>query len=49
MPVVPHIVRHHLRQLGDGLSRLERVSRDLSLETYRADEVKRGTCERFLE
>jgi|GEM_PF-2036141 len=49
MPIVPHIVRHDLQQLGDALSRLERVSRDLSREAYRADEVKRAACERFLE
>lgn len=49
MPVVPHIVRHDLQQLGDTASRLERVSRDLSLEAYRADEVKRSACERFPE
>ena len=49
MPLVPHIVRHDLMQLGEALARLERVSRGLSLEAYRADEVKRAACERFLE
>jgi uncharacterized protein YutE (UPF0331/DUF86 family) len=49
MPLAPHIVRHDLLQLGEALARLERVSRGLSLDDYRADEVKRAACERFLE
>lgn len=49
MPLVPHIVRHDVQQLGTALARLERVSSGLTLEAYRADEVKRAACERFLE
>ncbi len=49
MPLVPHIVRHDLEQLGEALARLERVSRGLSLAEYQADKVKRAACERFLE
>jgi uncharacterized protein YutE (UPF0331/DUF86 family) len=49
MPLVPHIVRHDLHRLAEALARLERVSSGLSLEEYRADEVRRAACERFLE
>ena len=49
MPLVPHIVRHDLQQFADTLARPERVSGGLSLEAYRAGEVKRAACERFLE
>ena len=40
MPLVPHIVRHDVQQLGEALARLERVSQGLTLAVYRADEVK---------
>jgi uncharacterized protein YutE (UPF0331/DUF86 family) len=38
-----------VQQLGEALARLERVSSGLTLAEYRADEVKRAACERFLE
>jgi len=49
MPLVPHIIRHDVQQLGEALERLERVSRGLALAEYQADEVRRAACERFLE
>jgi uncharacterized protein YutE (UPF0331/DUF86 family) len=49
MPLVPHLVRYDVQQLGEALARLQRVSQGLSLADYQADEVKRAACERFLE
>lgn len=49
MPLVPYIVRDALQRLDGALARLERVSGGLSLDEYRADEVRRAACERFLE
>lgn len=49
MPLVPHIVRHDIEQLGRALARLERVVAGMSFADFQADEVRRAASERFLE